>query len=432
MTETPTITAAATIAGTPTATSIPTEPTPEPLQNATYTYDGDGNLVKSVINDKSTYLLGKLYQKKINGAVTTIMKYYSSGSAQIAVRTITDTTDTLQWMLSDHLGSTSTTANADGTWNSSISYTAFGEIRASSGLTASDFRYTGQLRQAELGLYYYVARWYDPQTAHFTQADTVVPNAGDAASYDRYTYVRNNPVRYNDPSGHTVCNTCSGDYDMAGGGGSGSSNPETELLDNLVDYTAGIISFPDTPENRKEIRDNMKLFFKLMKKANTQYTKWNKNFPDSEGSPWNSASLAYFFATIRKESEWGLSMFEIEGERREYNPYYGRGFIQLTGKDNYQEMGINFEVDLLNNLDLAANNEELSARIALRFVVIGKTGYQVGKIQSPDDFYGARDMVNSGDTVENREQIANWANGYYQIFETYCNLGLLSTTGSCY
>jgi hypothetical protein len=43
---------------------------------------------------------------------------------------------------------------------------------------------------------------YDPQTAHFTQADTVVPNAGDAASYDRYTYVRNNPVSLTDPNGH--------------------------------------------------------------------------------------------------------------------------------------------------------------------------------------------------------------------------------------
>jgi RHS repeat-associated protein len=158
--------------------------------------------MKSVINGKSTYLLGKQYQKKVDGTTTTIMKYYSNGSAQIAERTITDTSDTLQWMLSDHLGSTSTTANADGSWNSSISYTAFGEIRVSSGITASDFRYTGQLRQAELGLYYYVARWYDPQLAHFTQADTVVPNAGDAASYDRYTYVRNNPVRYSDPSGH--------------------------------------------------------------------------------------------------------------------------------------------------------------------------------------------------------------------------------------
>ena len=114
---------------------------PEPLQNAYYTHDGDGNLVKSVINNKTTYFLGKLYQKKIDGTVETIQKNYSSGASQIAVRTVSGTTDTLQWMLGDHLGSTSTTANADGTWNSTILFTVFGEIRASSEITSTEFRY---------------------------------------------------------------------------------------------------------------------------------------------------------------------------------------------------------------------------------------------------------------------------------------------------
>ncbi|MHC1783475.1 MAG: RHS repeat-associated core domain-containing protein [Anaerolineaceae bacterium] len=94
------------------------------------------------------------------------------------------------------------TANANGTWNSSIQYTAFGEIRATSGLTATKYRYTGQLAQDVLGLDYYVARYYDPQIGHFTQADTIIPNSVKSLSFDRYSYSRNNPVRYNDPSGH--------------------------------------------------------------------------------------------------------------------------------------------------------------------------------------------------------------------------------------
>ena len=75
-------------------------------------------------------------------------------------------------------------------------------MRASSGLTPTEYRYTGQLEAAELGLYYYVARWYDPYLTHFIQADTIVPGAGNAKAYDRFAYVKNNPLNYTDPSGH--------------------------------------------------------------------------------------------------------------------------------------------------------------------------------------------------------------------------------------
>jgi RHS repeat-associated protein len=108
----------------------------------------------------------------------------------------------LQWILSDHLNSASVTANADGTWNSSIQYTAFGEVRASSGLTATKYRYTGQLAQDVLGLDYYVARWLDPLTGHFISADTLLPNLSNSQDFDRYSYGLNSPIMNNDPNGH--------------------------------------------------------------------------------------------------------------------------------------------------------------------------------------------------------------------------------------
>ena len=109
---------------------------------------------------------------------------------------------TAGWLIPDHLGSTNVTANADGTMQSEMRYAPFGETRYTNGVTPSEYRYTGQLSQPELGLYYYVARWYDPQLGRFIQADTVVPNPGDAKAYDRYSYVLNNPINMNDPSGH--------------------------------------------------------------------------------------------------------------------------------------------------------------------------------------------------------------------------------------
>ncbi len=37
---------------------------------------------------------------------------------------------------------------------------------------------------------------------HFTQADTIVPNSKNSIALDRCAYAYNNPLKYNDPSGH--------------------------------------------------------------------------------------------------------------------------------------------------------------------------------------------------------------------------------------
>jgi RHS repeat-associated protein len=52
------------------------------------------------------------------------------------------------------------------------------------------------------GLMFYGARFYDPQLGRFTQADTIIP--GGVQGLDRYAAMNNNPVRYNDPSGHNA------------------------------------------------------------------------------------------------------------------------------------------------------------------------------------------------------------------------------------
>ena len=63
-------------------------------------------------------------------------------------------------------------------------------------------KFTGQEYDPENELYYYNARYYDPSMGIFTTADTVVPDPGDPLSYNRYMYVRGNPVKYIDPTGN--------------------------------------------------------------------------------------------------------------------------------------------------------------------------------------------------------------------------------------
>ncbi|KAF0105575.1 MAG: hypothetical protein FD147_2625 [Chloroflexi bacterium] len=113
---------------------------------------------------------------------------------------------TITWLISDHLGSTSVTANTSGGLLSSMRYTAFGETRTSNGTTSTDYRYTGQREESETGLYFYKTRFYDAALAHFIQSDSLVPQPGSSQAYDRYAYVNNNPINFNDPTGH--CPLC--------------------------------------------------------------------------------------------------------------------------------------------------------------------------------------------------------------------------------
>ena len=145
----------------------------------------------------TTLFVGAHYEK--SGAQ--IAKYYFAGASRIAVRT----NGTLSYLLGDHLGSSSVTTNASGVKTASALYKAFGETRFSSGALGTDYKFTGQREQAELGLYFYGARWFDPSIGRFTSPDTMIPSTQGTQAWDRYAYVNNNPVRYTDPTGHFIC-----------------------------------------------------------------------------------------------------------------------------------------------------------------------------------------------------------------------------------
>jgi RHS repeat-associated protein len=80
-------------------------------------------------------------------------------------------------------------------------YDAWGNLRVKGTGLPTDVGYTGQRLDAT-GLMYYRARYYDPSLNRFISADTMVPSASDPQSLNRYSYVRNRPLNFNDPTGH--------------------------------------------------------------------------------------------------------------------------------------------------------------------------------------------------------------------------------------
>jgi RHS repeat-associated protein len=92
--------------------------------------------------------------------------------------------------------------DADGDIIESSQYMPFGAMRDHSGPEVSSYKFTDQEFDAETGLYNYNARLYDPLIGRFISPDSMVQAPYDPQTLNRYSYARNNPLIYTDPSGH--------------------------------------------------------------------------------------------------------------------------------------------------------------------------------------------------------------------------------------
>ena len=52
------------------------------------------------------------------------------------------------------------------------------------------------------GYYFYNARYYEAEIGRFITADNVIDGEYITQGWNRFSYVKNNPVRYKDPSGN--------------------------------------------------------------------------------------------------------------------------------------------------------------------------------------------------------------------------------------
>ena len=100
----------------------------------------------------------------------------------------------------DHLRSVIGVSSHDGAVVERLIYTPFGELLTHEGRETSTLRYTGREFDDETGLYYYRARYYDPEVGRFLTEDPL----GFGAGVNFYAYVNNNPLNFTDPSGHVL------------------------------------------------------------------------------------------------------------------------------------------------------------------------------------------------------------------------------------
>ena len=121
-----------------------------------------------------------------------------------------DSTQTNNWIHTDHLGSIAVMTDSSGAWTSARDYYPFGNERVNETQgTGSDdrFDYTGKERDEESGLMYFEARYLATDSGRFMSHDPVAQTFAsailltDPQSQNAYSYSRNNPINLYDPDG---------------------------------------------------------------------------------------------------------------------------------------------------------------------------------------------------------------------------------------
>jgi RHS repeat-associated protein len=166
---------------------------------ASYSYDGDGRRVKKLVGGSTQNTTVFVYD--ITGQL--IAEYTDSAASGTGTSYVT----------SDTLGSPRVITGSNQNVKGRHDYLPFGEqlFAGSSGRTsqqnynADNLRqqFTSKERDIETGLDYFGARYYASRQGRFTSADPLMGSAhvSDPQSWNRYTYVNNNPLRNIDPEG---------------------------------------------------------------------------------------------------------------------------------------------------------------------------------------------------------------------------------------
>lgn len=112
--------------------------------------------------------------------------------------------------------------------------------------------------------------------------------------------------------------------------------------------------------------------------------------------------------------------------------YYGRDYVQLTWKDNYQRMKDKFHVDFVNNREKALEHEW-----AIKILIYGSeqgvfTGLKLSRYinESKQDYYHARQVINGLDKATTIEGYAKKNEKCLKIEKCNCGNNLKNSTNT--
>ncbi|HEX9938189.1 MAG TPA: RHS repeat-associated core domain-containing protein [Longimicrobium sp.] len=168
---------------------------------ATYAYDGMGRRVYRIGSAGAQWYVHNgdhlLLAVGSTGVVSDEYTYFPGIDQPLGVRRGT----AQYYFATDANGNVLALTDSAGTVKNQYRYSPYGVAELVSETVANPLRYAAREWDADAGLYFNRARWYDPQFQRFVSQDPI----GIEGGLNLYAYADNDPVNANDPSGLVVC-----------------------------------------------------------------------------------------------------------------------------------------------------------------------------------------------------------------------------------
>ena len=221
--------------------------------------------------------------------------------------------------------------------------------------TRLDSVFTGKVKEDDLDVYYFYARFYDPWTMRFLGEDPVAPSLEQPLSLNPFVYGLNNPVKYVDYDGRDVV--------AIHGGWTGNWQSMSGIVNNMRGVLSSSV-FRDVPSlslnfqhsgfmqsnpnhatslisSYQHQNDSLKIFWGHSMGADAMAKAFGKKgmaFADEINLVMPRASLMADNLQIMSQNAGRVNVFMMPGDSKKYVPGYGDRSLEtvhemLKGKD---------------------------------------------------------------------------------------------------
>ncbi|WP_276571679.1 RHS repeat-associated core domain-containing protein, partial [Coprococcus comes] len=149
------------------------------------------------INRENTEVLAEY------GADEKVRQAYTYGESGIGERISVDKSTESSYYLYDGRNSVTGILTGNANLTNSYQYDPYGNLTSGTADGVNYYAYNGESTNVKTGLQYLRARYYDAENGTFTTEDSDLGTTKNPLTRNRYAYTSNNPVNYDDPTGHS-------------------------------------------------------------------------------------------------------------------------------------------------------------------------------------------------------------------------------------